>query len=326
MGAVVDFVLSAGLAKLRIPNSPGDWIEPDTMRVYLQTYRFSKTMPPLLPRLTDLLLDCPRALSFLATTTLVVEVLLVPLIALLAPPPLRVLSAYLMISMHAGIAAAQSFKLALIFCTTLPLYFLAFTCDAAVGSLAWFLAATIALRPLFFAVSETWPLSPVHLFMWSGHQARTMSRLLMLGDTRLVLGTRQCTAATALDCPVRPHGIVGGSSSGGSGVTGLLELHDAVMRVIGFTLLQGDADVHRAVLALLASGAKDAPLRGNGVTLSDAELVAVRHCSTALQRWLASTKRLVEARSGLPLERVLYVRVGADGRVVEVLHASEQQE
>ena len=106
----------------------------------------------------------------------------------------------------------------------------------------------------------------------------------------------------------------------------MLELHDAVMRVIGFTLLQGDADVHRAVLALLASGAKDAPLRGNCVTLSDAELMALRHCSTALQRWLASTKRLVEARSGLPLERVLYVRVGADGRVVEVLHASEQQE
>jgi hypothetical protein len=231
---------------------------------------------------------------------------------------------------HAGIAAAQSFKLALIFCTTPPLYnFLAFTCDAAIGSLAWFLAAAIALRPLFFAVSETWPLSPVHLFMWSGHQARSMSRLLMLGDTRLVLGTRQCTAATALDCPVRPHGLVGGSSSGGSGMTGLLELHDAVMRVIGFTLLQGDGDVHRAVLALLASGAKDAPLRGNCVTLSDAELMAVRHCSTALdtlQRWLASTKRLVEARSGLPLERVLYVRVGADGRVVEVLHASEQQE
>jgi hypothetical protein len=89
MGAVVDFVLSAGLAKLRIPNSPGDWIEPDTMRVYLQTYRFLKSMPPLLPHLTDLLLDCPRALSVLAITTLVVEVLLVPFIALLAPgrPP-----------------------------------------------------------------------------------------------------------------------------------------------------------------------------------------------------------------------------------------------
>ena len=325
MGAVVDFVLSAGLAKLRIPNAPADWVEPDTMRVYLQTYRFSKTMPPLLPRLTDLLLARPRALSFLAATTLVVEVLLVPLITLLAPPPLRALSAYLMISMHAGIAAVQSFKLALIFCTTLPLYFLAFTCDVPVASPAWFLAAAIALRPLFLAVNESWPLSPVHLFMWSGHQARSLSRMLMLGDTRLVLGNRHCTAEKALGCPVRPHGLVGGGGGGG-GVTGILELHDAVMRVIGFTLFQGDDDVHQAVLALLASGAKDAPLRSNVVTISDAELVAIRHCSSALQRWLKSSKRLVEARSGLTLERVLFVRVGADGRVVEVLHALEQQQ
>jgi len=66
--------------------------------------------------------------------------------------------------------------------------------------------------------------------------------------------------------------------------------------------------------------------RSKPLTLSDAELMAVCHCSTALQRWLASTKRLVEARSGLPLERVLYVRLGANGRIVEVLHASEQQE
>jgi hypothetical protein len=106
----------------------------------------------------------------------------------------------------------------------------------------------------------------------------------MLGDTRLVLGTRQCTAATALDCPVRPHGLVGGSSSGGNGVTGLLELHDAVMRVIGFTMLQGDADVHRAVLALLASGAKDAPLRGNCVTLSECHRTYYTFETTHTQR------------------------------------------
>jgi hypothetical protein len=101
---------------------------------------------------------------------------------------------------------------------------------------------------------------------------------------------------------------------------GLLEVHDAVMRVIGFTLLQGDSDVHRSFLALLSSGIDDAPLRSSRVILSDKELAAIRVCAASLQQWLSSNTRLVEARSGLPLERVLFVRVGNDGRVVEVLH------
>jgi hypothetical protein len=326
MGAVVNFVMSAGWAKLTIPNAPGDWMQPDTMSVYLQAYRFSKTMPPMLPRLTDALLQRPWALSFLACVTLVAEVLLVPLIALFAPPPYRILSAALMITMHIGIAAVQSFKLALIFCTTIPLYFLAFTSDAAVGSAAWCLAAVISLQPCFSAVRETWPLSPVHLFMWSGQQARTLSRLLMLGDTRLVLGVSSCSATTALGCIVRPHGQLAdrsSSSSSSSDAQRSLELHDAVLRVIGFTLLQGDDSVRRAVLALLASGARDAPLRSNRVALSEVELAAVRHCTAALQAWLSSSGRLVEAQSGQKLERVMFVRVDPNGRVLEVICAPD---
>jgi hypothetical protein len=320
MGTVVNFVLSAGLAKLYIPATARDWVAPETMNVYLQTYRFSKTMPPLLPRFTDLLLGSPWALSFLSSATLVVEVLLVPLIALFAPPPYRIVSAWLMIFMHTGIALVQSFKLALIFCTTLPLYFLAFSCDVAVGSAGWLLAAAIAIQPCIFTVPETWPLSPAHLFMWSGHQARTISRLLMLGDIRLVLGVCDCTANSVVGCLVRPHGILlaGTNSSDGSEP---LELHDAVLRVIGFTLLQGDSNVRRTLLALLNSGAEDAPLRNSHVILSSREVSAIHDYMSSLQWWLLSGRRLVEARSGLPLERVLLVRVGGNSRVIEVLHA-----
>lgn len=320
MGAIVNFVLSAGLAKLRMPNVSSDWIKPDTMRVYLQAYRYSRSMPPLVPRFTDLLLDRPWALSFLAASTIVAEVILVPLIALFAPLPYRILSAWIMIFMHLGIAAVQSFRLALIFCTTLPLYFFAFSCGAVVGSSAWILAAAIALQPCIFVVRETWPLSPVHLFMWSGKQARTLSRLLMLGDTRLVLGVSHCTAETVIGCAVRPHGLLLADHSC-SDEAKLPEVHDAVMRVIGFTLLQGDIDVHRAFLTLLASGADNASLRSSRVILSDSELAAIRVCAASLQRWLSLNTRLVEARSGLPLSKVLFVRVGNDGRVAEVLHA-----
>ncbi len=108
------------------------------------------------------------------------------------------------------------------------------------------------------------------------------------------------------------------SSSDGAG---LLDVHDAVMRVIGFTLLQGDSDVHRAFLALFTSGMDSAPLRSTHIMLSDMELAAIQVCAASLQRWLSLNTRLVEACSGLPLERVLFVRVGTDGRVIEVLHA-----
>jgi hypothetical protein len=39
----------------------------------------------------------------------------------------------------------------------------------------------------------------------------------------------------------------------------------------------------------------------------------------ALQQWLVVGGRLVEGRSGRRLERALFVRVGDDGRVTEVL-------
>ena len=318
MGAVLNFVVSAAAAKLLTPSARGEWLRPDTMRVYLQSYRSSKTMPPLLPSLTDLLLARPWALSFMATATLLLELLLVPLIALLAPPPMRIISAYLMIAMHIGIALVQSFKLSLIFCTTLPLYFLAFSCTSPPLSLPWLLAAAIALQPCFFTVPETWPLSPVSLFMWSGRQARALARLFMTGDTRLVMAVGDCTAQQAVGCDVRQHGLLVDGGGGGDG-QGQFELHDAVLRLIGFTLLQGDSDVHRCLLALLAASEQHAALRCSHVTLCSSELAAMQRCVAAVQRWLSSRQRLVEGRSGLTLQRAMFVRVGSDGRVTEVV-------
>jgi len=318
MGAVLNFVVSAAAAKLLTPSARGEWLRPDTMRVYLEAYRCSRTMPPLLPHLTDLLLARPWALSCIAAATLLLELLLVPLIPFLAPPPLRIISAHLMMAMHVGIALVQSFKLCLIFCTTLPTYFLAFSCTSPPSSPPCLLAAAIALQPLLFTVPETWPLSPVSLFMWSGRQARALARMFMCGDTRLVLATRSCTRHAAVGCAVRHHGLlVDGGSAGSDGA--VVELHDAVLRVLGFTLLQGDASVRRALLSLLAAATQDAPLRSSHVTLCSSELAGMQGYVAALQQWLAAGGRLVEGRSGLQLERALFVRVGDDGRVTEVL-------
>ena len=137
------------------------------------------------------------------------------------------------------------------------------------------------------------------------------------GDTRLVLATRSCTRHTAVGCAVRHHGLLVDGAAGGDG-TGL-ELHDAVLRVVGFTLLQGDASVQRALLALLAAATQDAPLRSSHVTLCSGELAAMQGYIAALQQWLAVGGRLVEGRSRLRLERALFVRMGEDGRVTEVL-------
>jgi hypothetical protein len=142
----------------------------------------------------------------------------------------------------------------------------------------------------------------------------------MTGDTRLVMAVRDCTAQQAVGCAVRQHGLlVDGSGGGGGDRQGRLELHDAVLRLIGFTLLQGDSDVHRCLLALLAAGEHDAALRCSHVTLCSSELAAMQRCIAAVQRWLSSRQRLVEGRSGLTLQRAMFVRVGNDGCVTEVV-------
>ena len=74
-------------------------------------------------------------------------------------------------------------------------------------------------------------------------------------------------------------------------------VHDAVLRVIGFTIVQGDLyDV--------------APGRDGEWNISN--------FVTELEGWLARERRVVEMQTGRPLLRAYFVRI-ADKKVAEVL-------
>jgi hypothetical protein len=79
-------------------------------------------------------------------------------------------------------------------------------------------------------------------------------------------------------------------------------MHDGILRVVGFTLLQGGAALADAAMALRADGA--------GVSRFVAEV----------QRWLRQDHRLIEASSARPLQHAYFVKVDvATMRVREVL-------
>ena len=90
-----------------------------------------------------------------------------------------------------------------------------------------------------------------------------------------------------------------GSSSSSSSNATTLVVHDAVLRVIGFTLIQGDLLRH-------------APSSKTGEW--DIATFVLR-----LQQWLQAEERLVEAHTGLLLVAAYFVRVDDANRVTEVM-------
>ena len=318
-GIAVHFVLSSGIAKLWYGGL--EWCSPHTMAVYLDTYRPSKSSPPLSRGLSTWLARRAWATRAIAVGTVALECVVVPATLLLPSAAVRRVGTALMVAMHAGIGGAMSARVGIVFLTTLPCYAVGFSCDAPVGSREWWLAAALGLLPTAFAVvrrkplPEAWPLSPISLFMWNGAQAERLATLLMTGDTRLVLGCATSTgtgadaetdAAPLLGRRVIHHGErpkKGGGSGGGGEEAAVL--HDAVLRVVGFTL------VHAEVGALLAA----ADLRAPGGDLASSLSRVTRH----VEDWLRSERRLVEASTGRRLERAYFVRLDASGCVIEVL-------
>jgi hypothetical protein len=191
LGTAAHFVLSAGVAKLRVGGLRG-WAAAGTMRAYLQIYRGSASAQPVSPRLSRAIGSRAWATRAAGVGTLALEVALVPGL-LLAPPRLRWLGWLMMLFLHLGIGLIMSFKVGLVFLTTLPAYYIGFSCNAPVGSLLWLAASLLAWGPTLVSVAtgrpipESWPLSPCALFMWSGPDARWLAAATMTGETRLVL-------------------------------------------------------------------------------------------------------------------------------------------
>lgn len=294
LGIAVHFILSSGAAKLLVAGAA--WpCSPTTMRTYLSIYRDSTSMPPLSRELNRWAASRDWATVAISALTIAVECVVVPA-TLLMPPAWRPLGCHSMVALHIGIATALSFKVGLAFFTVLPSYIYGFSCAAAVGSMPHLSAVCVGLLPTLWCLlrrrllPEDWPSCPIALFMWSGDHAAAMAAALMTGDTRVVL----CTAAVAqrgvVGLPVVHHGATGAR---GSDV-----VHDAVLRVIGFTLLQGNWPP----ACVADSGEWDTPLFVRG-----------------LEGWLQRDCRMIEASSGEAAARAFLVQIDEEGVVQRVL-------
>ena len=136
-------------------------------------------------------------------------------------------------------------RLAAVFLTALPCYLVGFSCDAPCLSPPWWVAVAIGFAPTALtllgggqALPEAWPCSPVALFMWPGPQARALADHTMSGDERLALSaaTRPLRPGELIGRRVVPHGPAGARLCSEAGA-----LHDAMLRLVGFTLCHVDA-------------------------------------------------------------------------------------
>ena len=219
-------------------------MRPRTMRAYLDIYAASRSAPPLSPTLNRFLARRDWATGAVGVGTILLECGLIPATLLMPAPWRRVVGVGAMVAMHCGIGVAMSAQVGLLFLTALPSYISGFSCEAAVGSGPWVVAACAGLGPsllsaLGLPTGESWPLSPVQLFMWSGGAARALQQAPMTGGTRAVLGSA-AVVSSAAGLPVVPTGVPAAR------VAALLArskqpaaLHDALTRVIGFTTCQG---------------------------------------------------------------------------------------
>ena len=320
-GVAIHFVLSCGAGKCLV-GGPMGWCDPRTMSTYLDAYYGSTTSRPLSRRLNRLLAMPPCATA-VAVATLLVECVAVPA-TLFLPASLRpILGTYSMVALHVGIGLGMSARVALVFLTTLPSYAFGFSCEAEVGSAAWCLAAVIGLLPTILVafrrrlLAEDWPVTPCSLFMWNGMQAERISRLMMTGNLRIVLATREVAERGLnglIGLPVLHHG---GSGAFGMGAkTDGDAVHDAVLRVLGYTL------VHAELVDAFEDVNSDAA--GEGTTPEQAEHAMLCAMLRRLERWMDQERRIVETASGgRPLVRAFHVSIDGEGRVDRVLVHTE---
>ena len=155
-GVVINFILCAGVAKVRIGGL--GWLHPRTMKVYFDLYGTSKSRPPLSRQLNRWLAQRSWVTSAISVATVVLECILIPLIAFGMPPRHHWMGAAALIAMHVGIGVAMSLEVGVVFLTTLPSYLVGFglwgshwEAANATSLLAmwpwWLLTATIGLAP-----------------------------------------------------------------------------------------------------------------------------------------------------------------------------------
>eukprot|EP00934_Nitzschia_sp_Nitz4_P000056 Nitzschia sp. Nitz4//scaffold30_size153850//131475//132818//NITZ4_002795-RA/size153850-processed-gene-0.22-mRNA-1//1//CDS//3329547315//56//frame0 len=321
-GITIHFILSTGYVKLSAggwtPYGIPRWVLPNTMSTYLSGYGTARHRlnQPLSLTLNRIAANSPTLCTTISVLTLFVECILAPA-TLWLDPSLRPMACYAMILMHVGIACFMSIKVGVVFITSLPAYVYGFYCTAPIASPAWQVAVVLGLGPtiasmFLLPLPENWPLTPVSLFMWNGTTAQALLRLFMTRDTRLVLATEAVANMDIVGLRVLHHGELLTSAQKDAGSSPVV--HDAVLRILGFTMVQGGDAIVQAVQAL---GVQDASFEEEGSSAPVSE--STKALVYRIGAWLPMERRLVEVQSGEPLTHAYFVRVDEGGNVAEVL-------
>lgn len=322
-GVAIHFVFSAGYSKLTV-SGWASWLSPKTMQTYLTCYHQARHAinRPIWMNGNRLVAKSNLLSTLAAFCILTLECIVVP-VSLLLDETRRHHVAYLLIAMHVAISLFLSCKVGFSFWTTIPVYLYGFSCPAEFASPPWFLALAIGFGPTMMAtmfrgghsgdgsgsiLPENWPCTPVGLFMWDGSMAEALSQLLMTGDTRLVLTTPEVAANGLVGLRImyqgehRPDDEIEGENNNTGAV-----VHDAVLRTIGFTLVQGE-DTFVEVLRNMKED------KASNCSLAIETLV---HRTWA---WLSVERRLFDAHTGEALTCAFFVRIDtSSGTIKEVL-------
>lgn len=207
-GAAIWFILSSGLSKLWIGGF--GWCYPDTMRSILASfvYKTPKAGGPVLNCLSRMLIRYSFLCGAMGTATVIFEVLYVPIMAVFASRGLQIITAYLMVLLHIGIAIVHSSAIGVFFLPNVASYVVGFydfsndplfvksspTAEdwTPFTGYCWFVGVLLNVTAMLYTawswklIAEDWPLTTMALFPWSGQQWRRLHSAFVEGDTRMV--------------------------------------------------------------------------------------------------------------------------------------------
>ena len=345
---VTNFLLLAGMAKIFIggfgwihPNTLKTYLN-----IYCQSK--SGNGPLLKNLTKKFILPNDIILSLFAFITIFNEIILISLVLVIQHVTLFSkmniipnydyhylvdLSFLLLILMHIGIFLFMSKTVGIAFITVIPVYAVSFNVhfeqlwlhreivnDISFLSLLFvtILSFMIAFGPVLIAIFfrkskfpfiESWPFSSISLFMWNGYQADIISQKLMTGDTRLVLFGKNITDKNQLiGVKIVYHGMIIKNINNSDSDDGNIQVHDAVLRLIGFTLLQGGDELLQYCPKPIA-------------TKTGKEWNIKLFCNAA-SLWLEREKRLIEMSTGEPLINTAFVEINDKGRIERVIYSS----
>lgn len=214
-GAAAYLYVCAGLAKLSVPASPSEYLDPRTMRAHMSSDGENPRFDVLCPPLGRLFIRSPMMLRVVVWGTLGLELIGVPATFVL-PLHARAVLALLCVAFHVGIALVFSATAGTMFLQLSGVYALGLCGpEVEVGSAGWVLAAVLAAAPAAryalagdpYVASERWPLTNCALFPWSARQIHFVeAHLGARASTRLVLAARRPGESELIGAAVSARG------------------------------------------------------------------------------------------------------------------------